>query len=102
MKRPEVLAVLERYDVPNAKGSLKDLRKMILDRQEEEVAPGVRFIEAFSASMHARLIQEGFSTWEVEADRISKDRGRTPATADQEAARAAGDRLMALAKEQSQ
>ncbi len=41
----------------------------------EEMASGVMRAEAKAAAWHAVVIQGGFSTPEIEADRLSRDRG---------------------------
>lgn len=41
----------------------------------EEIAPGVLRAEAAAAAWHASAVQGGFSTAEIEAERLSKDRG---------------------------
>ncbi len=41
----------------------------------EEVAPGVMRVEADIAAWHARAVQGGYSTPEIEAQRLSADRG---------------------------
>lgn len=40
-----------------------------------EIAPGVLVAEARAAAWHAYAVQGGFSTPEIEAERLSKDRG---------------------------
>lgn len=99
LKRPVINTICEDFDIPHT-GNLPTVRGRIIARQDEVVAPGVTFIEAFAAAMHARLVQRGFSTWQIEADRIAADRDPS-LRARQEHANDVGAKLVAKAKEEA-
>lgn len=44
----------------------------------EEIVPGVMLAEAKAAAAHAVVIQGGYSTPEIEAQRLAADRGVKP------------------------
>jgi hypothetical protein len=75
--------------------SLDTARKLIRAKRDEELAPGVTRLEATEAAVHAITVQGGFSTPEIEAERIAKDRARAPRQS--EASNAAGERLLRMA-----
>lgn len=57
---------------------LAQARESATGAAAEEIAPGVMRAEAEIAAWHACVVQGGFSTPEIEAERLSKDRGLWP------------------------
>jgi len=71
-------------DPSNLSDLLRVARANATGAEAEEIEPGVMLAEAKVCVFHAIIVQGGFSTVEVEAKRLSKDRGgKAPETPDE-------------------
>jgi hypothetical protein len=62
-------------DPSNLSDLLRVARANATGAEAEEIEPGVMLAEAKVCVFHAIIVQGGFSTVEIEAKRLSKDRG---------------------------